>query len=213
VRLAVAVKEGWHTDGSKPSEPSSLQGVSTESAARTLWRSLFYYDYLGTDHFIDRNKQKVGDNRPSFLESDAPAHQRDFESNANALDPGIAAKIDGELKVSPNPAGGFDVRPTGDFYVLSLKLVDSYFRENVSKVEGEDLGLGYIHWNMGDERYALFENSAINHGNEFPTKQPDGTNLSEAYWSFKTPIIDGEYDQPRRNALRFQYFSEVFRIS
>lgn len=206
--LGVSVREGWTTR----SPLGANQAVTTAQSARTLWRSRFYYQKMGLDHFID-HRPTSGDNQASFLERDAAGHQRVFEANANGIEHGLAQRIDAELYVTPNPSGGFDVRPTPRFYELSLRLTDAYFRENRDKVEGRDFGLGYMRWNLGETRYNNFDTAALRYSRLYENRKPNGAALTEAEWAFKTPVISGEWDHPRINAIHVEYFAEVFRVA
>jgi hypothetical protein len=137
------------------------------------------------------------------------------EVAAGRLTRDISSDIDAEITMNPvaGSPGQFEAAPSGRFFSLSLMLADAFFRSNqAAPGVSSDLGLAYMRWNMGPARFGTFLTSAEAHRQEPAYDLPGGAHPSVAEWAFHRTIKAGEYDQPRRNALRLTYFSEVYRL-
>jgi len=204
-RLGVAVKEGWLQD--KDHDLHTHWDVTTKDQARTLWRTRFFYSFVGLDHFCFYIVHE-GDNEVQLFESSVPDHEQTFFARANQVRPGMAAQINAAILVEEDKArGGYNVTPTPRFYELTLQLTSAYFLENVGQVEGNDPGLAYMRWNLGKERYQLFLASVARH-----MKEPGNTANIASEWAFRTKMKSDEYGKVRKNALTSMFFTEVYRM-
>ncbi len=206
-RLGVAVKEGWLQD-----EKHDLHfhwDVTTKEQARTLWRTYFFYNFVGLDHFCYYISHEGQDNEVQTYESWVPAHETQFFARANQVRPGMAAQINAAIRVEEDKErGGYKVTPTPRFYELTLQLTSAYFLENVGQVEGNHPGLGYMRWNLGEDRYRVFLDAVTQH-----MKEPGNTAKLASEWAFRTKMKSIEWGKVRSNALTFMFFSDVYRMA
>ena len=218
IMLAVWKKEGI---GETVSDTVT---ATTADRAKSIYRSIVYYRRMGADHFIHYTASS-GDNLASFRDADAANHDTAFRTGiaaqvtAGRLPRDISAEINSELSATPAGPGQFKVVPTSRFFTLSLMLVAAFYRENEAAVAADpriganpDPGLVYMHWNLGRSRFAPFVPSAEGHRNEPGHRRPDGGAPSISQWAFETRVVPGEYDVPRKNAIRYRYFVEVFKL-
>lgn len=211
--IGLAVKEGLFDNEKKKPKPWKHQAVAkSPENAKALWRSDFFYRFLGLDYFTNYTHVKGQDNTIGYTDADAPGHQGAFENRANRLVPGISAAIDASLIATPHNgkdnAEGYDVVATDTFYILVMRLDAALFQTHSSKVPGQHLGLGYMHFNQGQGSYARFNKSAQQHLQE-PGNM--GKSLTEYAFQTKIPAIK-DYGIPRRNAVKLMYYNDVFRI-
>lgn len=234
ILLAVWAKEG--------AEKADFGDISAKSAAdaKAIWRSQYFWQNLGTDYYMAHTSTASGDNMADFDPARSQAAFKkgvDKQVKAGRLPRDISAEIDNELnataKGKPDASGkqSFTITPTPRFYVLSLLLIDAYYRENEAAVAADPQLAGpdgtvepamvYARWNLGQTRFDKLVKSAEGHRKE-PEYQSDAGAGSDAgakkspsisEWSFHRPIKSGEWDQPRRNAVRFAYKAEVFRYA
>jgi hypothetical protein len=222
VLLAIWVKEGL----TAPAVPNRIP-ASSEGDARAIWRSAYYYNNMGADHFVHFTATG-GDNRVSLSPGSGANHQSSFEANirqqaaAGRLPRDISAEIDAEITVTPvsGSPGEYDVSATPRFRSLSLMLVDAYFRENKAALSArpdvtgwspsdEDLqGLTYMRWNMGQARMEGFLTRSMS-GNV----DPGGTTPTLPVWAFHREVVETEWGQPRANAVRFLYAARAYRLA
>jgi hypothetical protein len=214
----------WVKEGREEPWPFPNPGT-TEAHARALWRTRYYYCNMGLDHFTHA-KPTASDNVVELTDAAAPQHEADFAARiaeqlqAKRLPRDISAEINAELQVAPNPAapGQFQVTPTARFFTLSLLLADAFYCENLAAVEADprigtnaDAGWSYARWNMHGGSYSAFVGSAERHRAERQYRQPDGTSPSITQWAFERQVVEGEYDVPRQNAIRFRYYVRAYR--
>jgi hypothetical protein len=219
--LAIWMKEGL----SAPAAPNTVP-ASDAVDARAIYRSQYYYQNMGADHYIHFTAA-AGDNAASFAPGTGAAHDAAFHAGiaaqlaAGRLPRDIGAEIDAQLTVTP-PAvagGGFTVTAGPRFQTLSLMLVDAFFRENRGSTTtdlgahgmtagGDDLdAMSYMRWNMGAGRFNTMLGRSMA-GNA----DPDGSTPALPTWSLHRQVVTGEWDQPRANAIRFQYYQHAFRF-
>jgi hypothetical protein len=212
----------------RPSFTHSANTVAASSAdnAKAIWRSVYYYENMGLDHFVHTTATS-GDNVIDRTDAGAAAHEADFRARiaaqvaAGRLPRDISSDINAEITATPDPAspGHFTVTATPRFYSLSLLLADAYFRENQAAVAADprigaspDPGLVYMRWNLGATRFAPFVTSAEAHRMEPAYNLPGGAHPTIAQWAFERRVQSTEYGQPRSNAIRFRYYLEVYRL-
>lgn len=213
----------WKKEGIAEVIPNTVQAATAERA-KSLYRSQFFFIRMGTDHFLSTTAT-AGDNSARFSDANAPAHESTFRTRvaeqvtAGRLPRDISDEINAELTATPAGAGQFTVTPSSRFFVLSLMLTDAFFRENEAAVAADprvganpDLRLVYMRWNMKRSSYNSFIPSAEGHRMEPAHRRPDGGAPSLTQWAFETPPQENEYGQSRRNAIRFGYFMEVFKL-
>ncbi len=218
VLLAVWVKEG-------ATHPQVANTVPASSAAdaRAIWRSNYYFLNMGTDHYVHYTPG-TGDNAMDSPPGSGAAHDTAFRAavaqqvTAGRLPRDVSGDIDAALTVAPAGSGTFTVTPSERFFVLSLMLIDAYWRENRAAVTGPtgppgtnaaDVDtLTYMRWNMGSSRFATFAARDMS-GN----RDPDGSTPSLATWAFHREVRSNEWGQPRANALRFQFAADVYRMA
>jgi hypothetical protein len=218
--LALWVKEGL----SASSVPNTIP-ANDANDARAIYRSQVYYQNMGADHYIHFTAG-AGDNQLSSSPGTGAAQDAAFHAGiaaqvaAGRLPRDIGPEINAELHVTPAPgaAGGFVVTATPRFQQLSLMLVDSFFRENRTNVvsdlaahgasaTGADLdAMGYMRWNMGPARLDPMLGRSM-----APNRDPDGSTPSLPTWALHREVKTGEYDKPRANAIRFQYYQRAYR--
>jgi hypothetical protein len=201
-----------------------VNSVAAASAAdaKAMWRSSYYFYNMGLDHFTD-TVATSGDNQ---LGSDAGKHQTAFraavaaEVAAGRLPRDISTEIDGEISATPvaGSPGQFDVTATSRFYSLSLLLSDAYYRANAAALAADprigaspDPGLVYARWNMGSTRFEPLVKSAETHRMESAYDMPGGKHPGVAEWAFHRTVKKGEYDVPRKNAVRFLYYMQAYK--
>jgi hypothetical protein len=180
---------------------------------------------MGADHYIHFTAG-AGDNQLDSAPGTGAAQDAAFHAGiaaqlaAGRLPRDIGPEIDAELHGTPAPgaAGSFVVTATQRFQQLSLMLVDSFFRENRTNVvsdlaahgtsaAGSDLdAMAYMRWNMGPTRLNPMLGRSMA-GN----KDPDGSTPSLPTWALHREVKTGEYDKPRANAIRFQYYQRAYR--
>ena len=213
----------WKKEGLGKTVPDTIT-ASTADHAKAIYRSRAYYIQMGADHFIHYTASS-GDNAASFTDADAANHDTAFRTRiteqvvAGRLPRDISAEINSELNATLAGPGQFKVVPTSRFYTLSLLLVAAFYRENEAAVAADpriganpDPGLVYMRWNLGPSRFAPAVASAEGHRKEPAHARPDGGAPSISQWAFETRVAPGEYDVPRKNAIRYRYFVEVFRL-
>jgi hypothetical protein len=218
--LAIWMKEGLSAPAASNTVPAS-----DATDARAIYRSQYYYQNMGADHYIHFTAG-AGDNAASFVPGSGAAHDAAFHSGiaaqlaAGRLPRDIGPEIDAQLTVIP-PAvagGGFTVAAGPRFQALSLMLVDAFFRENRGSTTA-DLGahgmtassndldaMSYMRWNMGSGRFNTMLGRSMA-GNA----DPDGSTPALPTWALHRQVKTGEWDQPRANAIRFQYYQQAFR--
>lgn len=218
ILLGVWAKEGLTTQPVGP----RVQATSIADA-RSIWRSRFFFVNMGTDHFVKTIAVAGQDNKLVENPGSGVQHDRVFrpavaaQLAAGRLPRDISPEIDGQLNVTPVPgsAGEFIVSPTRRFAVLSLMLVDAFWRENQAAAVREVvptprpldlLGLTYMRWNMraSSWRQLLGRDMTQN-------RDSDGTVPSLPLWAFHRTLIAGQFNVPRANALRTRLNFVVFR--
>ncbi|WP_108252793.1 D-Ala-D-Ala carboxypeptidase family metallohydrolase [Planctomonas deserti] len=218
VLLGVWAKEGLTT------APVGPRVRATDVAdARSIWRSLFFFVNMGTDHFVKTIAVPGKDNDIARGPGSGAQHDAVFRSAvaaqvaAGRLPRNIAVEIDAELSVSavPGAPGEFSVVASRRFAVLSLMLVDAFWRETHAAVMAEVtpkpnpldlLCMTYMRWNMraSSWRELLRRDMSQN-------RDPDGSVPSLPVWAFHRRLITGQFTVPRANALRVRLNFVVFR--
>jgi hypothetical protein len=66
--------------------------------------------------------------------------------------------------------------------------------------------MGYMRWNMGPARLDPMLGRSM-----APNRDPDGSTPSLPTWALHREVKTGEYDKPRANAIRFQYYQRAYR--
>jgi hypothetical protein len=206
-----------------PTRRSRVRGSDDAVDARSIWRSTFSFVNMGTDHFVKTIAVPGKDNDIARSPGSGAPHDTVFRAaiaaqvTAGRLPRNIAAEIDGELTVTPVPGapGEFSVIASRRFAVLSLMLVDAFWREtqSVSTAEAKPtprpldlLGMTYMRWNMrASRRRELLRRDLSNN------PDPDGTVPALAVWAFHRRLIAGQFTVPRANALRARLNFVVFR--
>lgn len=104
------------------------------------------------------------------------------------------------------------------FQSFSLMLVDAYWRESRAgttadlgahgmTAAGDDIdAMTYMRWNMGTGRFNTMLGRSMA-GN----RDPDGSTPPLPVWALHREVKTGEWDQPRANAIRFQYYQQAYR--
>jgi hypothetical protein len=216
----------WVKEGRAQSHRDEFDASSPENA-KILWRSAYYYYNMGLDHFT-RTTPTSGDNVIGVDDAAAAAHESDFRARiaeqvaAGRLASDISTAITAELTATPDPAvpGRFTVSATPRFYRLSLLLSDAYFRENRAALAADprigadpDAGLTYMRWNMGQTRFAPFVPAAERHRTNPANALADGSTPTLTQWAFESTVRSTEWGTPRRNAIRFRYYVESYRLA
>jgi len=217
VLLAVWVKEGIAEKTPQEESPTGIRADSPDDA-RGIYRARAYFMNFGADVYIAHTAVAGADNDASFLPGTGAAHTTAFRAQvarqvaAGRLPRDVSGEIDAALSVTAAPAAGrFVVTPAPAFAVLTLMLVDAFYREQSEGLARDprvganpDPGLVYMRWNMRASSFSSFLDRT-------PNADPDGTTPARETWAFHRPIVDSEYGQSRRNAMRFKYLLEVFR--
>lgn len=216
VLLAVWVKEGLGEDPPERRYPGGIPATSAADA-RAIYRSKAYFNNFGADVYIAHTAIAGADNDTDTGPGTGAAHDTVFRNQiarqvaAGRLPRDISGEIDATLSVTAAGAGHFTVTASPRFAELSLMLVDAFYREQRDALAADprvgpdpDPGLVYMRWNMRASTFNDFLNRA-------PNPDPDGTTPSREDWAFHRRIVDTEYGQPRRNAMRFKYLLEVFQ--
>lgn len=218
VLLGVWAKEGLTTPQVSP------QLLANDAAdARSIWRSNFFFVNMGTDHYVQTITVPGADNRIVSTPGSGVQHDVVYtraiaaQVAAGLLPRDISAEIDAQLTVIPTPGipGDFTVTPTRRFAVLSLMLVDAFWRESQADVarevkptpsEFDFLGVTYMKWNMrlSSWRQMLARDMKQN-------VDSDGTVPSLAIWALHRRLNAGQFVVPRTNALRAQLNFRVYR--
>lgn len=218
ILLGVWAKEGLTT------QPVGPRVSGTDAAdARSIWRSTFFFVNMGTDHFVKTIAAPGQDNDIARGPGSGAQHDTVFRAaiaaqvTAGRLPRNIAAEIDAELTVSavPGAPGEFSVNASRRFAVLSLMLIDAFWRETQTAATVEVkprprpldlLGITYMRWNMraSSWRELLRRDMTKN-------PDPDGTVPPLAVWAFHRRLIAGQFTVPRANALRARLNFVVFR--
>ena len=226
VLLAIWVKEGGaQNHGALKADGAAGINASNASRAKSIFRSMLYYEEMGMDLFLDFIPQRGTDNKPrAFDNTGAPKHQRAFEAQIERLvqegflSRNISADIDSHLNAQGLGNGRFKIVPTNHFYIYSLLLMDALFRDFEAQAKGimgissqPDLGMSYLCWNMGAGKFRTFFNSMEGHRQK-PQNQVDGKTLSLLDWTFGTKPREGEWAGPRENAIKLRFFAQVFEV-
>jgi hypothetical protein len=223
ILLAIWKKEGLNA----PVQLNKAKTIAatSEANAKALVRTSIYYDEMGADHYSDYASNKGSDNTVSRDDKAAPGHESKFKSRIDDMvkkgflpkGKDFATEINNSLKVKLVSPGQYEVTPDNNFYILSLMLVDAFFRFNEQPIidsgkVGADVDprFTYMRWNTGNIKDYL--DSADTHRKEASYKKADGSAPSIKEWSFDTKPKTGEYDEPRRNAIRFGYFIDVLKL-
>ena len=227
ILLAIWVKEG----GSKNNRRIQQIGkngfsAATEANARTIFRSLVYYNEMGIDEFIAYYRVgNSGDNKSYPLDdSHASKHETRFTDQvkrlqkAGYLSSDISKDINNALKVKTLDKGIYAVEPTTHFYIYSLLLTDALFREfeneakRILKLRAKpDVGLTYACWNLGGPKFTRFIKSANKHRKE-PAYEVNGKAPTLVEWAFERIPKSKEWPAPRLNAARLRYIVDVFKL-
>jgi hypothetical protein len=216
VLLAIWTKEGLGEQTPEQRYPSGIP-ASSAADAKAIYRSVAYYMNFGADVYL-AHTAGAGDNTADFTAGTGAAHDTAFRGQiarqvtAGRLPRDVGNEINAELTATPAGAGRFTVTATPRFAVLSLMLVDAFYREQKAALTGDprvgggtpDPGLVYMKWNMKASSFEAFLNRPTN-------PDPDGSFPSKEEWAFHRPIAETEYGQSRRNAMRFKYLLEVFK--
>ncbi|MFD3445173.1 D-Ala-D-Ala carboxypeptidase family metallohydrolase [Microbacteriaceae bacterium 4G12] len=218
VLLGVWAKEGLTT------APVGPRVRATDVAdARSIWRSLFFFVNMGTDHFVKTIAVPGKDNDIARGPGSGAQHDAVFRSAvaaqvaAGRLPRNIAAEIDAELSVSavPGAPGEFSVVASRRFAVLSLMLVDAFWRETHTAATAEVtpkpspldlLCMTYMRWNMRASSWRELLRRDMKQN-----RDPDGTVPTLPVWAFHRRLITGQFTVPRANALRVRLNFVVFR--
>jgi len=216
VLLAVWVKEGLTEPALQQQNAAGIPATSPEDA-RSIYRSRAYYQNFGADVYIAHTANAGGDNTANFTPGTGSAHDTAFRAqvarqvSAGRLTRDVSADIDAALTVAPAGPGRYTVTASPRFAELSLLLVDAFYREQRDALAADprvganpDPGLVYMKWNMRSSTFNDFLNRP-------PNPDPSGAVPSRTDWAFHRPILDSEYGQSRRNAVRFKYLLEVFQ--
>jgi hypothetical protein len=215
VLLALWVKEGIGAPKPEQEFPGGIPATSAADA-KAIYRSRAYYVNFGADVYIS-HVATSGDNAADFVPGTGAGHDTVFHNEvarqvaAGRLPRNLEAEIDASLAVTPAGPGLFKVAPTPRFAELSLMLVDAFYREQKDALVADsrvgpnpDPGLVYMKWNMKAASFDDFLDRA-------PNPDPGGAVPSREEWAFHRPMPLNEYGEPRRNAMRFKYFLELFR--
>jgi hypothetical protein len=215
ILLAVWVKEGL---ADEVVEQENAAGIPAASAAdaRAIYRSMAYYYNFGADVFIAHTAHAGADNTADFAPGSGASHDTAFHDqiarqvSAGRLARDLSGEIDATLSVAPAGAGRFTVTASPRFAELSLLLVDAFYREQRDALAADPRvgadphpGLVYMRWNMGAGSMDTFLARP-------PNPDPDGSTPSRTTWAFHRPIVETEWGQARRNAMRFAYLAEIF---
>lgn len=211
----------WAKEGSTQSvtSPMSIPQASTEGNAKTIARSIIFFQHLGSDYFIDTSRpDPAGDNTWDPSDAAAPQNEQRFGDAIRGLvtdgllSEDISGAINAELTVSTDSAGHFAVLPTTRFYTLSLLAMDALFTkwQNLSYPELPSISvpMNYLQWNMGTRNFATFLQSADGHRAE--TRFP-GAPIPLEQWTLETAPRNNEYRVPRTNAIKFKHYVESYR--
>jgi hypothetical protein len=216
VLLAVWVKEGL-TEPSVATANAAGIPAAIAADARAIYRSMNYFVNMGADVYIHHTAVAGADNRADFAAGTGSAHdtafraQIDRQVKAGRLPRDLSADIDATLTVAAAGPGTYRVTATPRFYELSLLLVDAFYREQREALvrdprvgKDPDPGLVYMRWNMKANSFNDFLNRP-------PNPDLGGSVPSRETWAFHRPVVESEYGQARRNAIRYKYLLEVFR--
>lgn len=215
----------WVKEGLSFCTVSPFIAATDADDARALYRSRRYFQNLGADHYVRVTANTSGDSSANFAPGTGAAHDAAFRASiaaqlaAGRLARDIGPEIDAQLLVVPTwPGRRFTVTEGPRFQALSLMLVDAFFRENrtgatrdlrdhrMTTAARDRDAMTYMRWNMGPVRYnqMLSRNMAGN-------RDADGTAPSLPNWALHREVRSGEWDQPRTNAIRFQYYQQAYR--
>jgi N-acetylmuramoyl-L-alanine amidase len=211
----------WAKEGSTESltSPMSIPQASSEANARTIARSIIYFQHLGSDYFIDTTRpDPAGDNTWDPSDAAAPQNEQRFVDAIRGLvtdgqlSEDLSDAINAELSVSTDSAGHFAVQPTTRFYTLSLLAMDALFTKwldlSYPELPAISVPMNYLQWNMGTGKFATFLQSAERHRAE--TRFPDAP-IPLEQWALETQPRRNEYRVPRTNAIRFKHYVESYR--
>lgn len=218
----------WKKEGSDFLDAVSNWGLRISASrpdhALTLFRSKVYFVSMGMDALVHYIAVPGQDNRAYFTDADASDHETAFAIKmaelikSGFLKRNIGHNIDSGLKVREIQSGEFEVTPTLHFYVYSLLAMDALFRQHedqLKQIPGyggvADLGLIYMHWNMGHDKMVDFMKSANEHRKE-KEYLVNGNPISVVDWAFNFCPKSNEWPKPRKNAIIFRYFTEVFKL-
>lgn len=216
----------WAKEGLTTPPVSPQVAGTTAKDARSIWRSRAFFINMGTDHFLNVTGVAGQDNVMNSAPGSGAAHDVAYRAavaaqvKAGRLPRDISGEIDAELSVAADPSvtGRFVVTPTDRFFVLSLMLMDAFWRENREAVLAEpkviamspsaiDLeGLTYMRWNMRRSSW-----NALLKRDMKQNTDPDGTAPSLATWAFHREVKKLQFGQSRANAIRMMYTIPVFR--
>lgn len=225
----------WAKEGAEKADTGDIRAKSAADA-KAIWRSSYFWNNLGTDYYMAHTSNASGENTPDFDPAKSQAAFKggiEKQLKAGRLPRDISAEIDGELtakavgKADKSGMRDYTITPTPRFYALSLLLIDAYYRENEAAVAADSRLAGpggtvepamvYARWNLGQSRFDKMVKSAEEHRKEPEYEMGGGcspkTSPSISEWAFHRPIKAAEWDQPRRNAVRFAYKAEVFRYA
>ena len=229
VLLALWTKEGSHgmrntavsvTSDSDFANLMSGGSVTTSANARVLVRSFILWNDLGMDSFV-YYPAGAKDNRPILNDATVAEHEKKFSSIAQNLTAqkflpmSIDSTVTSELSVT-TPAPGrltFGVTPSTKFYGAALTLMGGlfpYFQTQPFALLGSgpmspmSVGLGYIHWNMGPQKFEEFLQSA-----EKYRKLAKLANIEQ--WALHTPPVRGQWETPRTRAIKVEFLVRAYR--
>lgn len=137
--LAIWYKEG---SGKKDSLSGWPYAVSTPQNAKSLFRSMTYYENLGADHFIHYTAHPNDDNTvETNTDTDALAHEAKFKKTVleqqrlGNIPKGknYVSAINNTMTVSGTP-GSYTVTASDKFYTLSLVIAGAFYKQNADQL-------------------------------------------------------------------------------
>jgi hypothetical protein len=225
ILLAIWKKEGLgnpRVEGPLARARADTQAISPDDA-KAIYRSRSYYQQFGSDYYMQHVRQAGEDNAASFAPGTGAGHEAAFRAaianqvRAGRLPRDLSNEINAEITATQTSPGHYSVSTTSRFNILSLMLAGAFFREGEAAIAADprvganpDPGLAYMRWNMGS--IGGFLESAERHRMESRYRTDAGPPPTIAQWAFEHRPLENEYGQARRNAIRFRYFAEVFRL-
>ncbi len=191
----------WQKEGSLQKVPTFNSSKATADEAKTQARESIYYGKLGVDNFCLVVYNGVNDN---ILVDDMIAASAHFITEATIYG-GASVPVDIMAELTTTPIIGsttgetFQVDASDQFFALSLGLGARYFQA-LFVPEGPDIT--YIHWNVRPKAWTAMVDSI--------RTNPKRAALGFVNWAIHSPVIQGEFYDPRRNAVRFHFYRKSF---
>ncbi len=192
----------WQKEGSLQKVPTFNSSKTIADEAKTQARERIFYGKLGVDHFclVEYNAAA----KDNLLVDDMVAASNHFITEATKYG-GAAVPVDIMAELTTTPIVGsttgetFKVEASDQFFTLSLGLGARFF-QSLLVPEGPDIT--YIHWNMRSNTWTLMVNSIATN--------PKRAALGFVNWAIHSPVLEGEFYDPRRNAVRFYFYRKSF---